>query len=112
MSQPQETIVISQSFKAGSTCVVIDSSTDEKAVTLGGIAVVNAAINFFRAAHDKFEFNGAGTTLYSREVKQAVLAFLSSGEQEGRIKDAMYDTTGHPHFFDLRLERVAMVSGE
>lgn len=112
MSKPQETIVISQSFKAGSTCVVIDSGTEEKAVALGGIAVVNAAINFFRKAHANFEFNGAGTTLYSREVKQAVLAFLSSGEQEGRIKDAMYDTKGHPHFFDLRLERITMSSGE
>lgn len=108
MNNKQETIVISQSFKAGNTCVIRECSDVEKDIINDKCKVVSAAVAFFRAAHDKFEFNGAGTTLYTREVSQAVLDFLKSGETHTRIKDAMYDTTGHPHFYDLALERIPM----
>lgn len=106
MIAAQETIVIRQSFQLGSTCIVRECRTDDKGVKLDGYKVMDAAIAFFRAAHDKFEFNGAGEKLYKREVEQAVHEFLKSDDKEGRIKDALYDKTGHPHFFDLSLERM------
>lgn len=109
MSHAQELIIIRHNFLSECLSAIIDCNATGDIHAMNVSRTSQAACQLARTiVKDKAQFDGSGQNAYKRDISDALSAYLESDIIDARIKDAIYDYTGHPHFMDTQLERVSV----